>query len=294
MNDMNNDGHNDGRTTDRLTDRGSLRTLPRADAAALPQRKTFASSLHAFFAKGEREVWVQNQGKTQISIDIERENGPPTSVLIPLMREPICITDVVGFKQLSGSNNFKRIASHKDKILKLLEADEAYAWFEDQARKLGLPNAEAAYDRAYQKLVKFWTREQVENNDMQAALPPGQFAPPKSAQELMGMQQPAQVSAGGTLQQQAKQAAANAGFATGEMYQGEEASARVVQLAHEASMAVPAPDRMDADTLQRELDLMEGTLSMADLQHIESFVPYRSVKTWARLQAAALGAEAPG
>ena len=264
----------------------SFDTTPAPAPAPRPAQRFFQNSWHRFF-ETKRSIWVQNvsgmQGGSgsQISLSIDREHGQRIPILLPLMREPIELTNDVSFEILRDSQEFKLIASRQPPVLRLMEEDEVYRWCEDAAPQWGLPSAEAALAKCRDTLARLRRKEPLENP---LAPPIGSglnFAPPRSQLELMNASAP---NAPGATIAQAAQAA---GFAApgAPLRMDEIVSARALELCQQVSMALPEGQRRSAAWLMNELELHGMSFSLDDLEHIQAYGTYHLAKQWARKRA---------
>ena len=263
------------------------------------------------FFQDERELWLQNISATQISMQFEIAPGHVAGVLAPIGMDPICITNEVPFDAVKKSLDFRKILNRVPSVMKLLTTEQAHAYYNQKAASLNayitdpatgksVPNVQAAIEYAEIERKKLTTKQ---NGDDTVISPDGQvhFAPPKSAQELMNLNvgqhmgvPPAAAQAAGLPQSFVN---APAGFdqtaAAGQMggfaNMGHEPvmmeqiiNPRVLYLCQQVSMQLDANLRMPAEQFFREIRSLEPVLKLEDLQHIESYGTYKTVKKWAR------------
>lgn len=298
-----------------------------------PQQQQPAGVANWFkFFQEERELYLQNTSLTQLSMQFETGPGQFVGLLIPIGPNPICLTNEVDWPTIKKSLDFRKLLNRVPAVMKLMSTEEAYKYFADYAKTLGayipdpatgaqVPNISAAMEHATKERLRLTTRPDGDGGTVVG--PNGQviFAPPKTAQELQGYQQPhmgisaqsaataglthvpqgfQQQAAGGNYQGPtgfanapqfegggAPQAfnPANAGFSNiGEAPVMTESvvSPRVVALCQQVSTQIPPNQRMQADPFFSELKLLSAGLSFEDLQYIESFGTYRTVIKWAK------------
>lgn len=258
------------------------------------------------FFQEERELWVQNTSATQLSMQFEIAPGHIAGVLVPIGPDPICITNEVPFEAVKKSLDFRKFLNRVPAVMKLMTTEQAHAYYAQKAASLNayvtdpttgkpVPNIQAAIEHTELERKKLTTRQA---GDDTVVSPDGQvrFSPPKSALELMnlspdqhmgvpplaaeaaGMQHIPNVPGSGFNPQAA--GFANVGQAPVMMEQM--INPRVLFLCQQVSPQLAANLRMPADQFFRELRALESSLKVEDLQHIESFGTYKTVKKWAR------------
>lgn len=278
-------------------------TEPTAIAPAPPAReRTFRNSWQATLGvKGE--VWIQNISEYWISLEIETKGDEPAIPCpIPLMREPICLTEDASFEALAASSNFKKLLVRQPRVLVRLTEAQAYEWYEAAASAWGLGSAEEALNAARRVLSDLRAKRPIAEEGM--AVPEGlMFAPPKSQQELMGLaagqQHPGQLQTGGrtgttpaNVQDSLKQQARAAGFAIGQAITiDEEVNPAVLETCLKLGKNVPPHERMPAEQAIRKFELLLPRLKDTDFAYIETRGGYAAVKAWARNKAAALDSD---
>lgn len=151
------------------------------------------------FFQQERELWVQNISATQLSMQFEISPGHIAGVLIPIGSDPICMTNEVPFESIKKSLDFRKFLNRVPSVMKLMTTEQAHEFFAEKAKHLNayiqdpatgqlVPNIGAAIEYAERERKNLTMRPA---GDDTVIAPNGQvyFAPPKSAQELQGMNQ---------------------------------------------------------------------------------------------------------
>jgi hypothetical protein len=256
--------------------------------------------LMAFF-QTEREIWVQNLTTTQLSMQFEIAPGHVAGVLILVLPHPVCLTNEVPFDAIKKSLDFRKFIAKNPPIMKLMSTEEAEAFFAERARMLGayttdatgaqVPDVWAARAEAEAERAQLMRRDTADSGTVVG--PNGQvtFTPPKSALELQGYTAPhmgmsaeaAQASGAvvpqGVIRQAAGFGVANLGAAD---VPDVPVNPRVVDLCHQVSTQLEESLRMKPEPFFRALKQLEGALTLEDLQYVESFGTYKTVKNWAR------------
>ena len=278
-------------------------------ATTAPQSTSNVNNWMRFFSE-EKEIWIQNLSRTQLSMQFETAPGAVAGVLVPIGMDPMCLTNEVPWDAVKKSLDFRKFLNRVPKILKVMTTDEAMAYYEKKAQELRLPDVQAAIEHTERERLAAKTRH-IEDGTTYG--PDGQvtFAPPRSAQELMaqngqppgpgfehmGISPMAAQAAGQQLipagygPGQTRSAAAVGvdpsahGFSNlgdGQIMTDQMVDPAVLNLCHQVSLQLPANMRMPADKFWAELKKREASLTPESLQYIESFGTYKTVKKWAR------------
>jgi hypothetical protein len=257
----------------------------------ITQRKLGYSWNDYFMQKTDGDVWIQNLTDMQISLDIEVAPGQTQGKLVPPSPDPVNLTEDFDFAILKKSTNFrralaKRRAGRPDMIL--LDAEQVETYYQARAKQLnayhpdGSPNVEAAM-MAAEEQRKFLTTRAVDGQEVSPSNSHN-FAPPKSAQELISMDLATRgiFSGEGQLQSTRMQAGvAMPGQVPGSVAMTEVVKPKILFLCQQVSPQVPENMRMRAEDLLAALQSIPNK-SLDDYQHIEAYGMYRGVKRWAR------------
>lgn len=267
------------------------------------------------FFQEERELWIQNISATNLSMQFEIAPGHFAGVLVLIGPDPICLTNEVPFDAVKKSLDFRKFLNRVPAVMKLMTTEQAHDYYAQKAATLNayitdpstgklVPNIQAAIEYTEIERKKLTSRQA---GDDTVVTTDGQvrFSPPKSALELMSINQEAHMgvppqAAQAAGIQQVPQGFANApagfqqqggfnpqtaGFANiGEqpVMMDQEVHPRVLALCQQVSMQLQPNLRMPAEQFFREVRALEPALKLPDLQHIESFGTYKTVKKWAR------------
>ena len=87
-----------------------------------------------YFAE-EREVYVQNMGSTQISLQFPVGPGDFAYVIIPRTRKPFNLTQHVPFDAIKRGIDFRKIINRRPPILRLIEEEEFIEYYENLATR---------------------------------------------------------------------------------------------------------------------------------------------------------------
>lgn len=278
------------------------------------------------FFEEERDIWLQNISDVQISLDIEIGPGQTYPKVIPLLPDPICITNEIGFDMLKKSSNFKKMMNKRKNgkpLLIPLTEEQVAAYWRAKAKRMGsfeidprtglvardengepIPNVHAAQEAAdgeYRRLTTRQTVDEVNAGNLYG------FSPPKSAQELIAMD----MANRGIVQGQHGLASAFTHALTPEQAQhmfqqrqgymppgavanlggrplmmDEIVHPQILNLCNQVGAHVPPGQGMSEADLSLALERLAPALNIESFQHIESHGWYRGIKTWARRQIA--------
>jgi hypothetical protein len=261
------------------------------------------------YFQDERDIWVQNVSNTQLSLQFEVAQGQIQGVLIPMGGDPICLTQEVPYDAIKKSMDFRRFLNRQPTIMKAMDDDEVQSYYKKKAEDMKafvqdkdgklIPNVQAALaaadaDRKSARSVAPGEVSTYTDQSGQVA-----FTPPRSAQELMGLQTPHMGVSAAAAQaaglQQVPQGFVNgpAVGATGGNFGISAAmleqpvmadqiiNPRILHLCQQVSSSIPTNMRMPADQFFRELKPLEASLSVDDLQYVQSHGLYPTVKKWA-------------
>lgn len=267
------------------------------------------------FFEEEKDIWIQNISAMQWSFEIELGAGQDHPVLLPQMPDPYCLSDEVAFELLKKSTKLRKIVGKRKKgqpVLRLMDGEEAHAWFQNKARQRnmmdanGEPDVDAAMTHAQQRYVELTTQQTA--GQQVGADGNFHFAPPKSAQELMASQQPQQppmnardlvamnearrgmgnnpVSAlsAEEAQMMQRQAGGFANVGAEQITLDEAINPHVLHLCQQVSLQLKPNDRMPAADFFERIQTMGPSLTANDLQYVESHGTYKTVKRWAAMQ----------
>lgn len=239
----------------------------------------------------EKEIWVQNRSDMQISLDIEIAPGVSEGRLLPPTPDPVCLTEKFTFKQLKESAKFKQMLSRRKEgqpILIIVTEEQVEKYYEAKARNMGAvgpdgqPDIGAALEQAQKTQRELTTMPTSDEDGINAP-----FSPPKSAMELMDMETSRRglVNEGGRLVSVRRQAGMPGAGDDG-LYMEEIVKPKILHLCNQASPHGSAGQQLTEDQMWSQLEPMQMSLKIEDLQHLESHGTYRRIKTWARQQIA--------
>lgn len=263
-----------------------------SEASARLNRRQIGYSFAEYFKERTESdaVYIQNISDKQISLDIDVGMGQSQSKLIPPTPDPIDLTsDGFTFDVLKKSSRFRQALAKRREgrpELILLDAAQVEAYYIAKAKQIGAfhadgtPDIEAAMDHAEWVRRKMTTREVDGEN-----ISPNQqqnFAPPKTAQELISMELATRgvFAAEGQLQSTRMQAGAPM-MGQGQIAMTEVVSPRILHLCQQVSPQLPPNQRMAESQFMAALQTFHN-LSLEDLQHIEAHGTYRQAKRFAR------------
>jgi len=236
-----------------------------------------------YFEK-ERDIWLQNVSATQISMQFEVANGQFAGTLIPVGSDPFHLTQAVPWDAIKRSLDFRRLMNKVPTVMRVMTEEEVQAHYTKRAEQLGffiedgghrIPDTNAAIQHIEAERDRAKRQQLGEPQSTKDANGQVRFTPPRTAQELMQINQAADVS-------QPNPAEGFSNLGDKPIQVGEVVAPRVTNLCHQVSTHIPANQQMPADVFFRALQEIEMTLTETDLQYIESSVKFPTVKKWAR------------
>lgn len=267
------------------------------------------------FFQEERDIWVQNVSATQLSLQFEVAQGTIQGVLIPMGADPMCLTQEVPFDAIKKSMDFRRFLNRSPTIMKVMTEDDVQSYYRKKAEDMrvftpdGQPDVQAALAKADEERRQSKTMAPGDVSTFTDASGQVTFTPPKSAQELMGLNQPQHMGPGpqqaGGFVNPGSNGGIPQGFVNGPGHQVNASgpvmvdqliNPRVVNLCQQVSSQVAPNMRMPADQLFRELKPLEASMSLDDIQYVQAHGSYATVKKWASalLDQRAAAEEVPG
>jgi hypothetical protein len=194
----------------------------------------------------EKDIWVQNVGKTQISMQFEPSPGRIVSVCIPRTKDPFNLSTRVSWDALRNSTDFKIMINRRPARLIIMSYDEVEAYFKTKAK-----NNKTSVDE--EMAVSF--------EKQTALMEHTAYVAPEDAEVK-------------TLAQMEREAEESA--------EEEDAiSPRLVGLLNRYDKDLPKEDQISVAELKDELEVMADELTPADWDYIQSLAP-KSIKNWAQ------------
>jgi len=274
--------------------RRTAASLREAATNKLNRRRLGAAFVEFFQAREEGDVWVQNISPMQISLDLDIGNNEFRADKIPPSPHPINLTDgKFTFQQLKNSNRFRQVLAKRYQgrpILLLLTPEQVLAYYEALAKNLnaydpdGAPNIDVALEHA-ENTYRQLTTVAVESENVTASSTGQNFAPPKTAIELVSMEM---MNRGmeirnGSLQS-VRDTAGNAINRQGQIRVEEVVNPRIMHLCQQVAPTQGPEATMPPETFMATLQAMQSYLTLDDYQYIEAHGVFRTVKKWARVQ----------
>lgn len=220
---------------------------PKEGSNMIKQRKPITNFTDYF--KEEKDVYVQNIGSTQISLEFKDASDNVIAVLIPKNRKPLNLTQHVAFSILKNSTDLRKMVNRRPPLLNLLNEDEFLGYYESLAQR-NKTSVDDEIESALEEQSGLMNKTKYE-------APPEEK--PKKIEELR------------------KEAEAN-------MTEDEMVTPAIVGMCNKADK--DAPNRLKAGDFIEELSYMDDKLTSADLEYISLHGAYSTVKKWAANEAA--------
>ena len=202
--------------------------------------------------KEEKDIWVQNVGKTQISLQFQTSPGTYVGKCLPRSRKPINLSQFVSFEAIKNSNDLKVILNRRPAKLLILTDEEAQAVFQSMAKANGT-SMEEEMDIAFEEVTMLMDHIVPEISETTEA-----------EHELEAMK---------------RKAAGVIDDPIGNDPQ-DIVTPKVIGLLEQVGDDVPQGERMRVGDLKAELEVMAEDFTRADFKHLNMHAP-ASIKKWA-------------
>jgi hypothetical protein len=207
------------------------------------------------YFKEEKNVWVQNISKTQISLEFPISPGVVMGRCIPRTKKPVNLSQYVSWEAIKNSTGLKTILNRRPAKLLLLTEEEAMAYYDEQAQMYNTTREEEL-DKAFEEVTMLMDHVVPESSETE-----------RKDHDLERMK--AKLEAGNDEEPE-----------TEEDDPQDVLTPKVVGLVAEAGEDVPQAERKGARELKEELEVIEDELTRADLEHLANFAP-KSIQKWA-------------
>ena len=238
---------------------GFNESLEKATAGFKPQREhkpnraPRAGRLTNFteYFRTEHDVWVRTTTGVQVSLNFNLGHGDTTSFVIPATGDPYNLTQRFPWEAIKRSADIRHFVAGRAKPrLQLMTPGDAEAYYERKAAKKGT-TVEVAMIEAEERREKMFSMQPVSGTTAQPIEDVPEAASPNDDNVVR----------------------------TEEIVQS-----RVINLCHQVDPTIPANQRWDAKRLLEELEGIENTLSVDDLQYVVGHGRYRSIIRWADIR----------
>ena len=254
-----------------------------------------------FKDKTDGDVYIQNLTDMAISLDIEIGPGQTQGKRVPASPHPVNLTEEYSFEVLKKSANFRRAHARRRNgrpDFVLLDESQVNAYLSAYAKQRGMigpsgePDIDLARDATDQERRRL-TSVEVDGEHVSPSNSHN-FAPPKSAQELIALDLAARgiFAHDGSIASQRMQA--GGALSPNAIHVNEVVNPKVMHLCQQVSPQVSEPDRMPFEQFRAALMTMTNVLTRDDYAHIESHGTYRPIKKWAREQMAIMDSGTDG
>jgi len=96
------------------------------------KNRMFVRNFTSYFSE-EKEVYVQNLGSTNISLEI-KTMGDPIYISIARSRKPMNLTQYAPFDLIKNSVDFRKLVNRNPPILRLMDEEEYVEYYENMAK----------------------------------------------------------------------------------------------------------------------------------------------------------------
>lgn len=198
------------------------------------------------YFREERDIYVQNISSYNVVVNFDVGNGQSTSYTFIPSRDPINLTMTIPFRAIANSTEFRRMINRKPSVLRLITHDQYMAHYEGKAAASGMKTADEAIAAAL---------ERVANR--------GEPTPETPIPEPINSA-PATDTNGRPLSEE------------------EVINPRVLHLCLQVHPTVPDNQKMSAQDMLNELEVLAGSLKFDDWEYVFSHGYYKSVKNYAK------------
>lgn len=211
------------------------------------------SSITSFtdYFKEERDIYVQNISPYNVVVNFDIGSGQMMSHTFTPTRDPVNLTMHVPFKAIANSSDFRKMISRRPPVIKLITHDEYMVYYTRQATSQGLKNANEAIDAAADRYARrFDTPTESTNTANDEPAP----AAPERKRDANGMY----------------------------LSEDEVINPRVLNLCLQVHPNVPENQKMTAQDMLSELEVLSSSLKFDDWEYVVAHGYYKSVKKYAK------------
>jgi hypothetical protein len=218
----------------------------------MPQAMNFTE-----YFKEEKDVWVQNVSRCQVSVMFDLAPGRSESYLFVPNTDPVNLSQSFPFQAIKASMDLRRMLIRVPAALRLMTDADAKGYYERQAKDSGLKDADTAMMQAEERRAAVHSRQPLPN------------APdPIKLHEV--------VSDGQHLGEK-KIVRSNLDPVTAE----DEINPRVLNLCLQVHPQVPDQEKMSAQTMIAEIEGIPD-LKLVDWEYFLAHGFYKSVRNMAK------------
>jgi len=210
-------------------------------------RKSTVTNFTKYFSQ-ERDVYVQNTGSNQISLQFEPTPGRIQSFCIPATKDPLNLTQYVAYDAIKNSPDIRAIVNRKPPVLRLLEEDEYIRYYQNKAE---------AFNTTLDEEIDHAQEEQYRAINHIAPVEEEVVAVPKSLEDL---------------EESRKK----------ESDPEDNVSPAVQGLIAQVASNVPDDQKMKAREMMGKLVTLEDSMTMADLEVVSAQGHHPTVRKWAK------------
>jgi len=201
--------------------------------------------------KEERDIWVQNVGKTQISLNFMTSPGVYVGKCLPRTRKPVNLSQFVSFQAIKESNDLKIILNRRPAKLLILTDEEAQAIFRDMAKGNGT-TMEDEMDKAFEEVTMLMDHVVPELSE--------------SVEADHNLAEMKRIAAGVAIEEDDDDPQ-------------DVVTPAIIGWMELVADDVPQAERMAVRTLREELEVIQDELTRADREYLKIHAP-KSIAKW--------------
>lgn len=206
------------------------------------------------YFREEHDVWVMCLIPGQVAINFEVSPGHQTVFSVPNTGDPYNLTQRFPWDAIKRSTDLRHFVSGRaEPALRLMTPTEVEAHFAKKAERLGLANAAAAKQVAERRRQEMYSRQGPTQRDRVDPVTPLEDEIEEKPVRQDQLIQP-----------------------------------RIIHLCRQVASDIPDNDRMPAAQFLDELESIEGSLSIDDMQYLVGNGRYRSIIRWADVRMKAM------
>lgn len=215
------------------------------------------------FFREEHDIYVQNIANAQVSIDFEMAPGMIQGFLFPHSRHPVNLTQHIPFNAIKSSTSLRKMLNRRPPALQLLSETEFNAYYQSKAAEWKLPDPVAAVSRAEEIRLGIADHTAFATNEKPTPIH--------------------QVVEDGKQMGERKTVRAFDSVSSDEIIHP-----RVLHVCNQVNPEIPDAQKMSAGAMLEEFDKVSHELKLDDYEYIRGHGWWKTVKTWAKGQAAAM------
>lgn len=202
------------------------------------------------YFKEERDIYVQNISSYNVVVNFDMGGGQSMSHTFMPTRDPVNLTQYIPFKSIASSSEFRKMVNRRPAVLRLMSHDDYIAYYTRQAESKSLRNVDEAIEAAADRYAHRFDLADKTSPDEEPEQPTERKRDTKGAP----------------------------------LSEEEVINPRILNLCLQVHPSVNENEKMSAQDMLTELEVLSGQLKFDDWDYVCSHGWYKSVKNYAKQQ----------